>query len=70
MNQPASPSDQNQWSCARCGTALVTRTVNVAYLGSGYPVELLTCPSCGMALIPEELALGKMAEVEKILEDK
>ncbi len=70
MNLPASSTNQDPWICARCGTALVTRTVNVAYLGSGYPVELLTCPSCGMALIPEELALGKMAEVEKILEDK
>jgi hypothetical protein len=28
------------------------------------------CPRCGLVFIPEELALGKMAEVEKLLEDK
>jgi hypothetical protein len=44
--------------------------VTVAYLGSAYPVDLLKCPKCGLALVPEELALGKMLEVEKALEDK
>jgi len=44
--------------------------VDIAYLGSSFPVELLRCPQCGLVLIPEELALGKMAEVEKALEDK
>jgi hypothetical protein len=44
--------------------------VEVAYLGNAYPVELLKCPKCGMVLVPEELAVGKMAEVEKTLEDK
>jgi hypothetical protein len=70
MNLPTDPSDQPQWNCARCGLPLEMATVNISYLGSGYPVELLTCPGCGLALIPEELAVGKMAEVEKILEDK
>jgi hypothetical protein len=44
--------------------------VNVAYLGSKFPVDLLQCPQCGQAFVPEELAMGKMAEVERILEDK
>jgi hypothetical protein len=70
MTVPANSPEQNQWICARCGKSLVVRQVNITYLGSGYPVDLLQCPQCGMALIPEELALGKMAEVEKILEDK
>jgi hypothetical protein len=61
---------QTSWLCAKCGTPLETGAVNITYLGSGYPVDLLRCPKCGRALIPEELALGKMAEVEKILEDK
>ena len=42
----------------------------ISYLGSAYPVDLLKCPSCGLVFIPEELALGKMLEVEKSLEDK
>jgi len=44
--------------------------VNISYLGSMFPVDLLRCPSCGQVFIPEDMAIGKMAEVEKILEDK
>jgi hypothetical protein len=33
-------------------------------------VELPTCPKCGYVLIPEQLALGKMHQVEQLLEDK
>jgi Zn-finger nucleic acid-binding protein len=39
-------------------------------LDNAYPVELLRCPRCGLTWVPEEIALGKMAEVEKTLEDK
>jgi hypothetical protein len=39
-------------------------------MGGTYVVELLKCPRCGLVFIPEDLALGKMAEVEQILEDK
>ena len=49
---------------------LVSGKVDISYLGNSFPVELLKCPNCGLVLIPEELALGKMAEVEKALEDK
>lgn len=58
------------WNCARCDQPLEPGKVNIGYLGSSFPVELLKCPRCGLVLIPEELALGKMAEVEKALEDK
>jgi hypothetical protein len=44
--------------------------VEVTYMGSKYPVNLPRCPKCGMVFIPERLAVGKMAEIEKILEDK
>jgi Zn-finger nucleic acid-binding protein len=46
------------------------RTVEVAYMGSKYPVELPQCPRCGIVFIPEQLALGKMAQIEQLLEDK
>ncbi len=58
------------WVCARCGAALIVKSINVSYLGSGYPVDMLQCPQCGKVLVPEDLAIGKMAEVEQILEDK
>ncbi len=68
MSQP--PDQQEQWVCAQCDLPLASSQVNVAYLGSAYPVELLRCPQCGLTLVTEELAVGKMAEVEKTLEDK
>jgi hypothetical protein len=63
-------SNYRDWVCADCGEALVPGKVDISYLGSSFPVDLLTCPNCGLVLIPEELALGKMNEVEKALEDK
>ncbi len=58
------------WWCTRCDMPLETGSVNIAYLGSTFPVDLLRCPVCRQVFIPEDLALGKMVEVEKVLEDK
>jgi hypothetical protein len=44
--------------------------VGVSYLGNTFPVDLLRCPNCGLTLVTEDTALGKMADVEKLLEDK
>jgi DNA-directed RNA polymerase subunit RPC12/RpoP len=66
MNQAPSA----QWKCVRCGVPLESGKVTVEYLGNAYPVDLLKCPRCGLVMVPEGLALGKMAEVEKTLEDK
>lgn len=63
-------SAYQEWSCGACGKPLKPGKVAISYLGSSFPVDLLICPNCGLVLIPEELALGKMAEVEKALEDK
>jgi Zn-finger nucleic acid-binding protein len=59
-----------EWLCASCSVELELGTVEVAYMGSKYPVELPKCPKCGIVFVPENLAIGKMAEIEKILEDK
>jgi len=58
------------WSCMKCSVPLETGKVNVGYLGSVFPVDLLRCPKCGQVFVPEDLAVGKMIEVEKLLEDK
>jgi hypothetical protein len=63
-------SDAANWICARCQVALVIKKVDVSYLGSSFPVDMPVCPQCGQAFVPEALALGKMVEVEKTLEDK
>ena len=70
MNPPAAEAPKSVWLCAKCGEPLVPGKVTVAYLGSAYPVDLLKCPKCGLVFVPEELALGRMVEVEKSLEDK
>lgn len=63
---PASGS----WACAACTQALAPSPVVVSYLGSVFTISLLSCPDCGQTLVPEHLALGRMAEVEQLLEDK
>ncbi|NTW37473.1 MAG: hypothetical protein HGB17_15425 [Syntrophobacteraceae bacterium] len=64
------PAEGNNWICAPCSVSLETGKVNIAYLGSMFPVDLPRCPNCGQVFVPEELATGKMEQVEKILEDK
>lgn len=58
------------WTCDKCHHALVTQKVKVRYLEGNFEVDLLKCPICNMVFISEELALGKILEVEKSLEDK
>jgi hypothetical protein len=58
------------WKCFRCGQQLAAGPVLVEYLGNNITTELPQCPSCYTVLVSEELATGKIAEVEKILEDK
>ncbi|MHC1743188.1 MAG: DVU_1557 family redox protein [Syntrophobacteraceae bacterium] len=70
MSQEPEPSRAAGWMCLKCEVPLESSKVGVSYLGSTFPVDLLRCPRCGLTMIPEELALGKMAEVEKLLEDK
>ena len=58
------------WHCDRCNRPMILGQVAVSYMGSSFTTEMPHCPECNQVLVPEELALGKMAEVEKILEDK
>lgn len=56
--------------CALCDRDLEIASVTIGYLGSAFQVDQLRCPGCGQVYIPEDLALGKMVDVEKQLEDK
>ncbi|MDI9496380.1 MAG: DNA-binding protein [Bacillota bacterium] len=58
------------WICDKCSEKLVLEKTNVLYLDADFEVELWKCPKCKMVLIEEELARGKISEVEKALEDK
>lgn len=70
MSHRVDISEASDWRCGKCDVPLEARTVEVAYMGSKYPVELPRCPLCGIVFIPEQLALGKMAQIEQLLEDK
>lgn len=59
-----------EWVCRKCNRPLEVGPVTVEYMGSQFATELPTCPGCGFVLVSEALALGKIAEVEQILEDK
>ena len=56
--------------CVKCGVPLVKGKAKFMYLDNGFPVELPVCLECGFVYVPEELALGKVAAVERALEDK
>ncbi|WKY43709.1 DNA-binding protein [Eubacteriaceae bacterium ES2] len=58
------------WKCGKCNESLVLEKTKVKYLEGSFEAELLKCPKCKMVLIDESLAIGKMLEVEKSLEDK
>ena len=70
MSERPSPNINKSWVCGKCGSMLEIASVNLNYLGSGQPVDLLICKKCNRPLVPAELALGKILEVEKLMEDK
>ena len=71
MSQPNDRSPEQDWVCARCdGQVLEAGNVQITYMGGVYTVKLLRCPHCGLVFVPEDLAMGKMAEAEQALEDK
>jgi Fe-S oxidoreductase len=66
----AGAAQKPAWLCDCCGAGLELANVEIAYLGSAFPVELFCCSACRIVYIPEELVLTRMADAEKILEDK
>ena len=62
--------DELAWRCAACDCALEVGQVTASYMENSFTTDMPRCPRCGLVLVPEALALGKMAEVERILEDK
>jgi hypothetical protein len=63
-------SEETQWMCAKCALTLEMGKVNIGYLGHYFTVDLPRCSRCGQLLITADLAMGKMVEAEKFLEDK
>jgi transposase-like protein len=62
--------EAQRWSCSACGKTLEVVKVGFTYMKGNFEVDLPACAGCGLVLISEELANGKMAAAERILEDK
>ena len=56
--------------CCKCEVELVAKKTNFEYLANSFFTEIPICPVCGQIYVSESLAKGKMAEVEKNLEEK
>ena len=56
--------------CQACQLALEPRKTDFTYLGHTFYADMLKCPGCGQVLITEDLAKGRIAQVEMQLEDK
>lgn len=56
--------------CNKCKVPLVSKQTAFRYLDHSFYEDVPRCPQCGQAYISEELARGRMQEVEWQLEDK
>ncbi|MFY9130702.1 MAG: DVU_1557 family redox protein [Saccharofermentanales bacterium] len=56
--------------CGLCHVPLENGPITLRYMGNDFPILMPKCPLCGLGLIPEELATGKIFDVERALEDK
>jgi ribosomal protein S27AE len=70
MKDREESTSEKEWVCGKCGEVLVLAKVEVRYVGTTLTVDLLKCPRCGLVMVTEETAVGKMAEAEQVLEDK
>jgi predicted RNA-binding Zn-ribbon protein involved in translation (DUF1610 family) len=50
--------------CNKCQKELEAKKTYFTYLGQSFFADVLKCPQCGEVYISEELAKGRMAEVE------
>ncbi len=56
--------------CYKCQKELELKKTDFTYLGHNFFTDVPRCPECGLVFISEELAKGRMSEVEMQLEDK
>lgn len=58
------------WLCAACDLKLQMVVVKLTYLDETFAADLPSCPSCQQVFVSEEQAVVKMAQAERMLEDK
>ena len=56
--------------CSRCSCSLEEIEIHVTYLERHFTHKVPRCPQCGQVYISEEVTEGRMAQLEKSLEEK
>ena len=56
--------------CNKCKCGLKEMDAQFSYLDKKFRHKVLRCPQCGQVFIPEDLDRGKMAQLERSLEEK
>ncbi len=56
--------------CDKRNVEMVPMEVEFSYLNRSFRHKVPRCPVCGQVFIPEDLAKGRMSEVETLLEEK
>ncbi|MDR1953251.1 MAG: hypothetical protein LBQ21_02035 [Clostridiales Family XIII bacterium] len=56
--------------CELCDVEMEPTPAHFSYLKRTFKHVVLRCPKCGQVYISEELAKGRMREVENVLEEK
>lgn len=56
--------------CGKCRCPLEERRVDFEYMGHVFFADAPRCPQCGAVYLSEDLVRGRVAEVERELEDK
>jgi hypothetical protein len=64
------PAEAGGTFCAKHSAELIEMEAEFSYLGRFFKHIVLRCPICGYVYVTEELARGRMREVEMALEDK
>jgi hypothetical protein len=70
MTERAKSGSDSGWICNRSKVPLEIQKVRLQYSRAIFALDLPACPRCGMILVAEDLAIGRMAEAEQALEDK
>lgn len=56
--------------CDRCGVEMELMEVQFRYLTRDFRYKVPRCPECGQVSLTEDLVIGKMADVEAMIEEK
>ncbi|MGI6731835.1 MAG: DVU_1557 family redox protein [Anaerovoracaceae bacterium] len=56
--------------CDKCQVEMEEREVEFSYLNRSFRHKVPRCPKCGQVFISEDLAKGRISQVEVMLEEK